>query len=173
MAEHRAKLSSQPLSPRSVPGCQIEFTSKLDFDQLLPPPCHSSSQQPDTGALRSFEVNTGRRREKLGAEPRPGFSLFVSLPGEWTNLIWYSIWHGGWKTCQYSTLYPLPSPPSLNNTSPQRRKTKNTRYHLLTLNILFPLVGSLSCDGDNNDIMRAQCGGDEPRLGVPCDRLRL
>ena len=31
---------------RPVPGCQIEFTSKLDSDQLLP--TQPYSQQPDT-----------------------------------------------------------------------------------------------------------------------------
>ena len=141
-----AMLSSQPLSPSSRLSDWIYI--KVRFWPAAAPPCHHSrawANNPTPGDVRSFEVNTGRRRRELEPELRPGFSLFVSLPGEWTNLIWYSIWHGGWKTCQYSTLYPLPSPPSLNNTSPHKTKTENIRYHLSKRNILFPV--GIFCSG--------------------------
>lgn len=170
---------------RPVPGCQIEFTSKLDSDQLLLPPCHHSrawANNPTLRDVRSFEVNTGRRRRETWA--RSWGQVFLYL---WVCRASEQIWFG----IQFDTeggklastllyiLFQVPHHYKQHITSPHKTKTKNIRFIIYRSVIsssrsgYFALVGSLSCDGDNNAIMRAECGGWRAPWGVSWDRLRL
>ena len=64
---------------RPVPGCQIEFTSKLDSDQLLPQP--GLSQQPDTRRCEELWSEHGEEAERTWARVEARFFFICKSAG--------------------------------------------------------------------------------------------